>query len=206
MIRRRTSDKVTNQRGDTLVEVAIAIAVLGLTLAATVTVINRSLLTIMNSVDQTSIRGKVNSQVEMLRYVFDTQDTANRKLAQQILLKTDGNGGIADRGCAAGGNAFYLKDGDSIDKPITMTNYPASTNVAQTLEDNNVYTPEPGQGIWVEGNYTAEAGDMPGYVDFYVRSCWTPFTSKEVGLGRIESTVRIQIKKNAMDEARKAGS
>ena len=62
---RRTSG--SHQRGDTLVEVAIAMAVLGLVLAATMTVINRSLLGVMNAVEGTGAGGGVNLQVEMLR-------------------------------------------------------------------------------------------------------------------------------------------
>ena len=52
----------SHQRGDTLVEVAIAMAVLGLVLAATMTIINRSLLSVMNAVERTGARGEVNSQ------------------------------------------------------------------------------------------------------------------------------------------------
>lgn len=188
-----------SQRGDTLVEVAIALAVLGLTLAATVAVINRSLLTIMNSVEQTSIRGKVNSQVEMLRYVFDTSATSNRDLAKQILQKSTGGGDLAKRGCEAGGNAFYLQPGTSVDKPLVMQAYSGGGNVAQALEDSGTYTLEAGKGIWIEGNYQAQSSKLPGYVDFYVRACWTPYTSQEVGQGRIESTVRIQVKEGALD-------
>ena len=55
------------QRGDTLVEVTIAFAVLGLVLGATSAIVNRSLLNIMNATERTTARGEVNSQAELLR-------------------------------------------------------------------------------------------------------------------------------------------
>ena len=32
---------------------------------------------------------------------------------------------------------------------------------------------------------------MPGYIDFYVRACWSPYASEEIGQGRLESAVRV---------------
>ena len=139
----------SNQRGDTLVEVAIAMAVLGLVLAATMTIINRSLLSVMNAVERTGARGEVNSQVEMLRYVFDTQSGINKAVANQIVDST-GTADISDNGCSAGAGSFYL--------------------TTQSISEDNI-----------------------GYVDFYVRACWSPYASNEVGQGRLESIVRVYL-------------
>ena len=124
-----------SQCGDTLVEVTIAMAVLGLVLAATMTIINRSLLSVMNAVERTSARGEVNSQVEMLRYVFDTQSGVNKTVAQQIIDST-GTADVSDNGCSAGSGAFYLTQ-RTINKdditPIQRNVYTANDMVANTV-------------------------------------------------------------------------
>lgn len=62
------SDDVA-ERGDTLVEVAIAMAVLGAVALLTFTTMNSSLLSIMDSTQRTSVQQKVNSQIEMINYI-----------------------------------------------------------------------------------------------------------------------------------------
>lgn len=62
------SDDVA-ERGDTLIEVAIAMAVLGAVALLTFTTMNSSLLSIMDSTQRTSVQQKVNSQIEMINYI-----------------------------------------------------------------------------------------------------------------------------------------
>lgn len=62
------SDDVT-ERGDTLIEVAIAMAVLGAVALLTSTTMNSSLLSIMDSTQRASVQQKVNSQIEMINYI-----------------------------------------------------------------------------------------------------------------------------------------
>ena len=62
------SDDVA-ERGDTLIEVAIAMAVLGAVALLTFTTMNSSLLSIMDSTQRTSVQQKVNSQIEMVNYI-----------------------------------------------------------------------------------------------------------------------------------------
>ena len=50
------------ERGDTLVEVTVAMAVLGLMLAASLAVINRGLMGVSNAVERTSVRASLSSQ------------------------------------------------------------------------------------------------------------------------------------------------
>lgn len=188
----RRSKNNKSQRGDTLVEVTIAMAVLGLVLASTLTVINRSLYGVMNAVERTAARGEVNSQVEMLRYVFDTQAGVNRQVANDIIGMTKNStdssaADIASRGCAVGSGGFYLSMSNDAAKPISVAGYGNTDSVA----DSVAAAPYPGNGIWVEGVKHDPSGSVPGYIDFYVRACWTPHIAQEIGQGRLESTVRV---------------
>ncbi len=187
------------ERGDTLVEVTVAMAVLGLMLAASLAVINRGLMGVSNAVERTSVRASLSSQAELLRYVFD--DPVTNKVTYDKILdpkRTKPNASLGQNGCKIGGGGFYLSVGNGA-LPVEMR----ELNQADTVDlTNNVYgQPEAGdnnsasRGIWIEGDKHDAQGDMPGYIDFYVRACWTPHAAQQPGSGRMESNVRVYYKK-----------
>lgn len=189
------------ERGDTLVEVTVAMAVLGLMLAASLAVINRGLMGVSNAVERTSVRASLSSQAELLRYVFDDPVT-NEETYKKILGRTKPNNNLGQNGCEIGGGGFYLSVNNKTGTPpveIHELNQAGTTDLA-----NNVYgQPEAGEvgnnsgvsrGIWIEGDKHDVQGDMPGYIDFYVRACWTPHAAQQPGSGRMESNVRVYYK------------
>lgn len=191
------------ERGDTLVEVTVAMAVLGLMLAASLAVINRGLMGVSNAVERTSVRASLSSQAELLRYVFDDPVT-NKATHKEILKHTKPNASLGQNGCEIGGGGFYLSVGSKAGTPVEMH----TLNPANTTElANNVYGQpeaaggkngngnEDSLGIWIEGDKHDGQGDMPGYIDFYVRACWTPHAAQQPGSGRMESNVRVYYKK-----------
>ena len=181
------------ERGDTLVEVTIAMAVLGLMLAASLAIINRSLMGISNAVERTSARASLNTEVELLRYVFDDQ-TTNKKLVEDIVKNNTGTDSkIKDRGCEIGQQGgFTLYSTIDPTAPVGKNNLSPDDKVAEKVNG------KPGlhNGIWIEG-YKHPGGDnntMPGYIDFYVRACWTPHAAQQLGSGRMEANVRVYYK------------
>ncbi len=187
------------ERGDTLVEVTVAMAVLGLMLAASLAVINRGLMGVSNAVERTSVRASLSSQAELLRYVFD-DPVANEATYKAILGRTKPNNNLGQNGCEIGNNSgFYLSVSGVPPVKMHALNQADTNNLA-----NNVYgQPEAGEvgnnsgvsrGIWIEGDKHDAQGDMPGYIDFYVRACWTPHAAQQPGSGRMESNVRVYYK------------
>ena len=191
------------ERGDTLVEVTVAMAVLGLMLAASLAVINRGLMGVSNAVERTSVRASLSSQAELLRYVFDDPDT-NKDTYDKIINKyTQPNGKLGQNGCEIGNGGFYLSVGGGT-SPVEIH----KLNPAKTTElTNNVYgQPEAAGdksgngndnslGIWIEGDkHDGQKDGIPGYIDFYVRACWTPHAAQQPGSGRMESNVRVYYK------------
>ncbi len=190
------------ERGDTLVEVTVAMAVLGLMLAASLAVINRGLMGVSNAVERTSVRASLSSQAELLRYVFDDPVT-NKDTYDKIINKyTQPNGKLGQNGCEIGNGGFYLSVGGGT-SPVEIH----KLNPAKTTDlTNNVYGQpeaagskngngnEDSRGIWIEGDKHDGQGDMPGYIDFYVRACWTPHAAQQPGSGRMESNVRVYYK------------
>lgn len=186
------------ERGDTLVEVTVAMAVLGLMLAASLAVINRGLMGVSNAVERTSVRASLSSQAELLRYVFDDPVT-NKEAYKAILGRTKPNNNLGQNGCKIGGGGFYLSVNNKTGTPpveIHELNQAGTTDLA-----NNVYgQPDAGDdkgnslGIWIEGDKHDGQNGMPGYIDFYVRACWTPHAAQQPGSGRMESNVRVYYK------------
>ena len=186
------------ERGDTLVEVTVAMAVLGLMLAASLAVINRGLMGVSNAVERTSVRASLSSQAELLRYVFD--DPVTNEETYKKILKRKLNNNLGQKGCEIGnGSGFYLSVGSGT-SPVEMY----ELNPADTAHlANNVYgQPEAARdksgnsrGIWIEGDKHDGKDGMPGYIDFYVRACWTPHAAQQPGSGRMESNVRVYYKK-----------
>lgn len=186
------------ERGDTLVEVTVAMAVLGLMLAASLAVINRGLMGVSNAVERTSVRASLSSQAELLRYVFDDPVT-NEETYKKILGRTKPNNNLGQNGCEIGGGGFYLSVNNKTGTPPVEIHELDSAGINK-LADNVYGQPEAGddkrvsRGIWIEGDKHDVQGDMPGYIDFYVRACWTPHAAQQPGSGRMESNVRVYYK------------
>lgn len=190
------------ERGDTLVEVTVAMAVLGLMLAASLAVINRGLMGVSNAVERTSVRASLSSQAELLRYVFDDPVT-NKEAYKWILDHTGSNVSLGQNGCEIGGGGFYLSVNNKIGAPPVEIHELDSVDTDH-LTDNVYGQPEAGgigignkksKGIWIEGDkHDGQKDGMPGYIDFYVRACWTPHAAQQPGSGRMESNVRAYYK------------
>lgn len=187
------------ERGDTLVEVTVAMAVLGLMLAASLAVINRGLMGVSNAVERTSVRASLSSQAELLRYVFDDPVT-NKEAYKWILDHTGSNVSLGQYGCEIGGGGFYLSVNNKTGTPPVEIHEldPAKT---KQLTDNVYGQPEAARdksgnsrGIWIEGDKHDGKDGMPGYIDFYVRACWTPHAAQQPSSGRMESNVRVYYK------------
>ena len=186
------------ERGDTLVEVTVAMAVLGLMLAASLAIINRSLMGVSNAVERTSVRASLNTEVELLRYIFDDQVT-NKNLVDDIVKKTQSDQKIEGRGCEIGTNSFTLYDTGNQAVPVAKNELTPDDKVAEHVGGKPGISKQ-GQhnGIWIEG-YKRPGGagnSMPGYIDFYVRACWTPYAAQQMGSGRMEANVRVYYKGN----------
>ncbi len=191
------------ERGDTLVEVTVAMAVLGLMLAASLAVINRGLMGVSNAVERTSVRASLSSQAELLRYVFD--DPVTNKVTYGKILDifkyAKPSKDLGQNGCKIGGGGFYLSVSEVVGAPPVEMHKLSPVDTAHLA--NNVYgQPEAARdksgnsrGIWIEGDKHDGNGDMPGYIDFYVRACWTPHAAQQPGSGRMESNVRVYYKK-----------
>lgn len=170
------------QRGDTLVEVVIAMAVLGLVVAATMATMNQNLSSIMNTAERTVTRTKINSQVEMLHYLHENEPQIWKDLIDGKHLHDSKSGGaiVASNPCQATNNKSFVLSMN------TTNNYVANDDVVKASfyerdkvfngVDSEVYKPTAtiGGGIFIDG----VVNRSEKYIDFYVKACWIPYGGK----------------------------
>ncbi|MDR0957359.1 MAG: prepilin-type N-terminal cleavage/methylation domain-containing protein [Candidatus Nomurabacteria bacterium] len=173
----------SKQRGDTLIEVLIAITVLGIVVSGVMSIMNRNYVSILNSAERTAVRAEMNSQAELLHYVH-SQDSATWEDIKKLAVSDDKNGNIniTTRYAITTGNittptagSFYMNDRDDISNVKIETGLENNDDSGDGCNPNNRATS--GNGIWIDAvKYT---GDSSGkaYYDFYIKACWTPLGS-----------------------------
>lgn len=212
----------SKQMGDTLVEVAIAISVLGVMLAASMAAINRNLMTIMNSAERTAIRSQIDSQAELLRYAWNNniklQGASAGGLSGMTLREALRNGYIGNgsedtvkkRTCGVeqgndrlGGGSFWLAVNNTGSNAKTAVKFIGSVDQfgwgghggSTTVASKVQNMPTTGgDNGRVAGIWidAYKAAPSRWYVDFYIRACWTPYGSPTVGSGRMQTVVRFR--------------
>lgn len=158
------------QRGDTLVEVLMAIVILSIVIVGAITMMARGLTAAQIAVEHTQARNAINSQTELLRfmrdgYLQDPTSAVGQKWAELFapsLLYADGTASSYGGPCAvtSGKRPFFLTTSGSLVQinPFDESIKPAGVAI-------------PGQGMWIEA--TASPSNItPGYVDFQLRACW----------------------------------
>lgn len=179
-----------NQRGDTLVEVLIAITVLGIIVAGCLAVMNRSLVSILNSAERTASRADINSQTDMLNYVYHNDKADWNKILNLAVKKapTDAVPSDITDACKItedSKSSATIKAGSFYLDPV----YDASNgsisdvNVKEALKKNThgvnqLQRAKLGQGLWIDAVYYSTVSHP--YVDFYIKACWVPFGGNDL--------------------------
>ncbi|HEX6462362.1 MAG TPA: prepilin-type N-terminal cleavage/methylation domain-containing protein [Candidatus Saccharimonadales bacterium] len=165
----------SNQRGDTLIEVLLAMVVLSIVIVGSSLIINVGLRNAINAVEHTQVRNVIAGQGETLRYLRDTAQIKKSgpifETWQDIQASYANNNPSGDvESCvpAAGKQAFYLETTfTSSSQPPSITPRAYSTgNTPETFAT-------PGRGMWIEAVRPSGLNpSSPPYIDFYIRACW----------------------------------
>lgn len=159
-----------HDRGDTLVEVLMAIVILSIVIVGSITIMTRGLRSAQIALEHTQVRLQMSGQTELLHYLRDSYlkdkgsvgGLAWADVVNNFATTTPStyNSTVCAVSLTKNGNAFYIDRngaGDPVVKNYTAT-IPASGAV-------------PGQGLWIEA--TNSTVISPAYVDFQLRACWT---------------------------------
>lgn len=170
-----------NQRGDTLIEVVFATAVLALIIVLSLSIMNAGTAQSERAVEGTFVRQSIDSQTEMLRYARDAyvnKDAGGLTLwtkikAQRIPTPLNFSALSSPDGCTqqSAHKAFWMvTSGNKVDIATTGFTQPATYAA-------------PGNGIWIEVTPTDANAN---YLDFYIYACWdSPGNSPKATTGTV---------------------
>jgi type II secretory pathway pseudopilin PulG len=166
---------VKHHRGDTIIEVLLAVTVFSLVAVGALAVMNRSLNSAQQSLEITQVKQQIDSQAAVLRaahqsYVVNRSATA----IWTSIPKSTGLSGASNTACPA------IPSGAFIMNPRTGGIGPAvgaidgSVNLPYAgvwYANNTDTTPSQAKGIWIETSKQQRAG-FPDAYDFRIRACW----------------------------------
>ncbi len=200
-MRRMIGHAQGKQRGDTLIEVLIAITVLAVIVTGAMAIMNRSLVSIMNSSERTAVRAEINSQTEMLNWArtmdqdgiwrsiksvaFDGDNASEVALASkscrinQLDAQNHGSFYLTLADNDASGVKFYtnMTKTDEVDdgSGSTMpTGRNPNSRATTPVGNDNGLSSTTSSGIWIDAVYYDAVDVTVPYFDFYIKACWVP--------------------------------
>lgn len=195
---------VKYQRGDTIIEVLLAITVFSMLAVGAIAIMNQGINSAQRSLEITQVRQQIDAQAEALRYIHQTYinglsdgslsdgvTSEWEKLREKAVGVSDfgANGSISCLSIPQ--QAFILNARTaSIDDnaPISMSDTPGN-GVTPPAYAQLVYGLDRlyAYGVWIEAKKDdgSTAGNV-GYIDFHIRACWeSPGNSPAITLGTI---------------------
>lgn len=167
----KLNSRVKSERGDTLVEVMLAISVLGIVVVGTMTIMNKSTLQMMDTLERTAVRTSINSQAELLNYVRDSSKGESSTVWTTIKSRsTTSTSTISDACKYTSTTSFYLSRSNDSADTVTLTAINSNAKAKNTTGKAVA-----GTGIWIDA-VRSNGGTIP-YIDFYIRACWTRLAS-----------------------------
>ncbi len=167
---------VVRERGDTLVEVLIAVAILSLVVVGALQVMSAGQAVALNGVERTQVQSILSSQLNLIRYFrdeyirADNQPTTPAAQDWAAVVGRFAGSTINPSPCSgAVRNGFYIAENYAAAAPVgqfTMTPYTYSAA-------NGV--PALGNGVWVEAQQVIAGSSS--FVDFVAKACWDPVGS-----------------------------
>jgi type II secretory pathway pseudopilin PulG len=166
---------VGNSRGDTIIEVLLAITVFSMVAVATITIMNQGTNAAQRALEITHVRQEIDAQAEALRAAQQAAAGGSVTAWSQIAQHSDTSQYNDDTHCPQSlGDVpgTFIMDART-GQPYTSNwlqdiNLAASPPYAQVLYDTGV--PQ-SYGLWIERTFT-EGGNLPDLYTFTINGCW----------------------------------
>ena len=195
------------KRGDTIIEVLLAITVFSMVAIGSLTVMNQGATAAQRSLEITLVRQEIDAQAEALRMIYDEAKAGNatmqsrwnamlswRKTNEAQVTTLDG---MVE---TVGDQQRCIVPGDITGRPFVVNARTATLHERSSLwreadtYSRVIYNTSSGalqlvRGIWVEAvgvPATTTVPRIPGYTDFHIRACWiSSGQSRPVTLGTV---------------------
>jgi len=184
------------ERGDTLIEVLIAITILSVAVVTAQAVMSYGQSIVLRSVERTSTQGLINSQFSYLRYAKDRAAVGDDAMWNEIISQANTNTVISETCDANPANQyprtetgmFFIDEEIALDPPSgniedSVENYEFVGSPSRPKSPSNA--PSPGDGIWL----LARSGGGGSYYDFYAKACWISLVGPQ--MDRATSVLRL---------------
>lgn len=173
----------TRQRGDTIIEVILAVTVFSAVAVSVISIMNQGVATVQRSLEITLARQQIDSQAEMLRYVYDRaneNDTHYLNLWQNDISQvTVPSEFLNEQTCpdsVTNGFVFVPSGGGLIN---VSEDYTKETATYAKLAGTQA------QGLSIQLTRVND-GYAGGAFDAYIQACWNaPGSSAPVTIGTI---------------------
>lgn len=182
-----------HQKGDTLIEVLFAFAVLSLVVVGALSIMNRGTDTAEQSFETTLVRQQVDGQANVLRYLHDSyvarytpgataaslgvNTPAGQWATMSNALSATTASSITDlTACpaTAPSGSFVLNPTNAKFVPVNTGMSKATTFAQIAYKADGTF--DSAQGIWIEGIRAPASTDVnqqnTRYIDFHIIACW----------------------------------
>lgn len=165
------------RRGDTIVEVMVAVAVFSLVAVGTVTVMNRGVAAAERSLEVTLVRQQIDSQAELIRYARSIEDPVWDSIKAAAITNPPT---VNTTTCpnAPPNNSFFVTTTTATPAGLTYYSLPGDPSRFAAASVHSQFTlgtnPSRTSGLWVvavraDTTSTATAADA---YDMYINACW----------------------------------
>jgi type II secretory pathway pseudopilin PulG len=178
---------IPRERGDTLIEVIFATAVLSLIIVIALSVMNAGTAQAERAVEGTFVRQGIDSQTAMLRFARDAY--VDKEAGADVLWS--GPNGILNQRSSSILDFSQLATTQPNCKPTNNKAFWLDTQgglvTVNTIFSAPTTYAAPGNGMWIEATPTGTAN----YVDFYIYACWS--APNGVGNSTSGTVVRLYV-------------
>lgn len=159
----------SKERGDTLIEVLLALSVFGIVTIGAFSLMNRGVVQMYDSMERSEVRMLINSQTEVLTYMRDEYIKSLKHVTDpsQQFNATAANSWATVRSITSQTSIPALDGCEAANSFWVGTNLSVTTSSITGTSDA---FPSPGNGIWMQK--IAYTGGGQPYIDFYVKACW----------------------------------
>ena len=164
--------KKSTQRGDTLIEVLIATAILAMAIVTVMSIMQRGLGAVQESSERTQVQALMNGQANILRSSRDSAITKPYSTKWKLITDQAISVAVNTNACiqAQAAKSFYFPQ----DNPADWTSIRSGAAFVSASPPAGEVIPAPGHGLWVEGyKYTPAGAGQLAYFDFYIKACWS---------------------------------
>jgi type II secretory pathway pseudopilin PulG len=186
------------ERGDTIIEVILAVVIFALIAVGSLTIMNQGLATAERSLEVTLVRQQMDAQAEALRYIHDVRLAAapGSSSTWSDLITAYGQPGASPYGTSGsrceipngGGYKPFILNARTAqvasNPPVVSVSDPGVPPYPQVIykADSSI---EQAYGLWVEA-VPSSSLPLTRFVDFHIRACWDgPGSSVPMTLGTI---------------------